>query len=386
MPSHPVEQLSGPIGEQVPGSVAANLVRPPEAFAEKPGNQRILSLDAFRGLIMILLVSDGLGFRALSRHPLYHGIATQFIHSDWVGTDFYDVIAPAFVFMVGMAMPYALGRRVERGATFWNNLGHVTVRALRLLLLSQILISIEANKLHFQMHNILSQIAVGYFVCFLIMQLKFSYQVLCCAALLTLHSVLFVLLPGLDGPFTKMGNIGAVFDRALMGYNYASWTTNFNMVSYTASMLFGVWTGYLLRSARARAVQLRILAASMVAAFAAGIALATFIPMIRRIWTASFALYSLGWVLLMFLVLYLLIDFFGFRKMTFPLIVAGSNAIFLYSVGEILRGWLDKSVAVFTGGFEFLGTFAPVAQSCTVLLVMWLMCYWLYRHKIFLRL
>jgi hypothetical protein len=58
----------------------------------------------------------------------------------------------------------------------------------------------------------------------------------------------------------------------------------------------------------------------------------------------------------------------------------------MYSMDIILRGWLNKSVAVFTGKFEFLGTFAPVAQSCAVLIVMWCACYWLYRHKIFLRL
>ena len=93
----------------------------------------------------------------------------------------------------------------------------------------------------------MSILAVAYFVCFLIMQLRFRYQVVAGVALLALHTSLFFLFPGPDGPFTKTGNIGAVWDRALMGYNYASWTTNLNIVSTTVSALFGVWAGTLLR-------------------------------------------------------------------------------------------------------------------------------------------
>ncbi len=124
----------------------------------------------------------------------------------------------------------------------------------------------------------------------------------------------------------------------------------------------------------------------MVAGFASGLALSTVIPSIRRIWTASFVLWSAGWVTLMLLVFYLLIVVAGRRRIAFPLTVVGSNAIFIYSLDEILREWLNRSVAVFTGKFWFLGAFGPVAQSCAVLLVMWLLCYWLYRRRIFLRL
>ena len=348
--------------------------------------ERFLPLDAFRGLIMVLLVSDGFGLRALAKHPVFHGIAEQFDHVPWEGAVFYDMIAPAFLFMVGMAMPYALGLRTERGATFRQNLRHVGMRSLRLMLFSQVLISIQAHRLHFQMHNILTHIAVAYFLCFLIMQWPFRYQVLAGAGLLAVHTSLFFLFPGPDGAFTKTGNIGAVWDRALMGYNYASWTTNLNMISTTASALFGVWAGNLLRSGRPRREQMKILAAAMAAAFAGGLALSPWVPIIRRIWTASLALYAAGWVLLMFLVLYLLIEVAGWRKLAFPLVVAGSNAIFIYTLDMILRRWLDQSVAVFTGKFAFLGAFGPVAQSCAVLLVMWSLCYWLYRHRIFLRL
>jgi predicted acyltransferase len=357
-----------------------------EASRKKSSSQRFLPLDAFRGLIMILLVSSGFGFGALSQYPQYHAIAVQFEHVPWVGTTFYDVILPAFVFMVGMSMSYSLGNRTAQGATFRQGLRHVAMRSLRLMALSQILISIIANRLHFQMHNVLTHIAVAYLLCFLIMQLKFPYQVVTAAALLVVYSSLFFLFPGQDGAFSKTDNITAVIDRALMGYNYEGWTTNLGIVPHTVIALFGMWAGNLLRSGRSRSAQLKILAIAMVGAFAGGLGLSPFIPIIPKIATASYVFYTTGWVLVMFLALYLVIDLARYRKWAFPLTVVGSNAIFIYSILMVLHDWLDRSVAVFTGHFVFLGTFAPVAESCTVLLVMWYLCYWLYQRKIFLRL
>ena len=109
-------------------------------------------------------------------------------------------------------------------------------------------------------------------------------------------------------------------------------------------------------------------------------------PIIKRICTTSFTLYSTGWILLMLLAFYCVVEVQGCRKWTFPLVVVGANSIFIYSLGQVMRGWLNRAVGVFTGRFVWLGDFGPVAQSCTVLLVMWYLCYWLYKRKIFLKL
>jgi predicted acyltransferase len=362
-----------------------------EIPAGTTASKRFLPLDAFRGLIMLILVSDGFGLGFWDRHwpanhPIFHLIGQQFEHVDWIGTHFWDLVAPAFLFMVGMSMSYSVGSRAEQGVPFRQNFKRVGMRFLRLMVLSQIIISIEANRLHFQMHNILTHIALACVVCFLIMQLDFRWQVVSAAALLVIHTVPFFLFPAPDGPFTKTGNVAAVWDRAIMGGNYGSWTTNFNMVSTSVTALFGVWAGNLLRSSLPRPKQMKILGVAMVVSWAVGLALMPIIPSLRRIWTASFVFWSAGWAILMLLVLYLLIEVAGYKWMVFPLSVAGANTIFLYTLGEILRGWIDRSVAVFTGRFWFLGPFSPVGQSCVVLAVMWYSCYWLYKRKIFLRL
>ncbi len=82
----------------------------------------------------------------------------------------------------------------------------------------------------------------------------------------------------------------------------------------------------------------------------------------------------------MLLAFYWLIEVKGYRKWTFPLVVVGANSIFIYSLEQVLRGWLNRAIGVFTLKFEWLGDFAPVAQACAVLFVMWYLCYWLYQR------
>src|SRR5689334_6893602 len=86
---------------------------------------RLVSLDAYRGFIMLLLVSEGFGFGALKSHPGWTWLAAQFDHAAWEGCTFWDLIQPAFTFMVGVAMPFALGRRQAQGASDRSLFKHV---------------------------------------------------------------------------------------------------------------------------------------------------------------------------------------------------------------------------------------------------------------------
>ncbi len=352
---------------------------------DKGLGQRSLTLDAFRGFIMVLLVSRGFGFPAVGDVPGYRMVAGWFEHVPWEGGVFWDMIQPAFMFMVGVAMPFALAARTARGATLGQNFRHVAVRALKLVVLSQVLISVSGGAMEFQLINVLAQIAFTYLFCFLIMQLSFRAQVAAACLILSAHWGLFVLFPGPEGAFSKTGNIGAVIDHAV-GLHYSGYYVTINFIGSTVTTLFGVWTGRLLMSSRPRAQQLRIIAGAMIAAFTAGIGLSFVNPMVKRIWTPSFTLYSTGWVLFMLLGFYWLVEIRGYRKLAFPLVVVGMNSIFIYSINQVLEGWIDRTLAVFTGKFAFLGTAGPIAQACAVLLAMWYLCYWLYRRKIFFKL
>lgn len=350
--------------------------------------QRYLALDAYRGFIMFILVSGGFGLAALAKNrPAYAWIAGQFDHKPWEWIAFWDLIQPAFMFMVGVAMPFALDARAARGADRSQLFRHVAVRSLRLILMSQILMSISAGRLHFQLINVLAQIGLTYFLCYLIMQLEFRWQAVIAAALLAGHWALFVAFPGTEGPFlSKTTNIGAEIDKFVFGHINPGYWANLNFVTSTVTTLFGVWTGRLLQSPRPHAYKMRVMGIAAVACLAVGFAIHPWNPIIKRICTTSFTIYSTGWALLMLLAFFWIVEVKGYTRWTFPLLVVGANSIFIYSLEEVLRSWLNRAVGVFTFRFAFLGDFAPVAQACAVLLAMWSLCYWLYRRKIFFKL
>ncbi len=346
-----------------------------------------MSLDAYRGFIMLMLISHGFGFAAFAGYPGFEWLARQVEHVEWEGAVFWDLIQPAFTFMVGIAMPFAFARRAAQGAAFGDLFRHVAWRAFVLILLSNFLSNFgsQGPRPTLQFINVLSQIAFGYMICFLIMQWRFRWQAVAAACLLAAHWGLFVLFPGPEGAFSKTGNIGEAIDLAVLGYNYGGNYTTINFIGNAVTILFGCWAGMLLLRPFPHAYKLKVLAIAAACAFASGLALQPVNPMVKRLWTASFTLYSAGWVILMLMVFFWLIEVRGYRRWTLPLIALGMNSIFIYSFSFLLHGWLYRGLAVFTGNFWFLGKLGAVPQNLVVLSVMWYVCYWLYRRQIFFK-
>jgi len=139
-----------------------------------------------------------------------------------------------------------------------------------------------------------------------------------------------------------------VVDRAIFHYDYDPAYSTVNFIPSTMWTLGGAWVGTLLMQSKSHADNLKKLAGGMVLSFAVAFALRPWIPFIKQLCTASFILYSLGWVLFMLIGFYLIIEILGYRKWGFPLLVVGMNSIFIYFVSEVLRGWLDRAVGVFT--------------------------------------
>ncbi len=358
----------------------------PASPAIRIESKRYLALDAFRGFIMIVLASRGFGFSALQSDPTWGRAAHWFDHVPWEGGVFWDMIQPSFMFMVGLAMPFAFARRRELGATGGDNLRHVLARSVRLIILSQIIIWVADGQIRPQLINVLSQIAFTYLLTYAIMQWRWRYQAITAVALLAGWTALFFAFPGPDGPFSPRHHIGLVVDRAIFHYDYDPAYSTLNFIPSTIWTLAGAWVGQLLMASKAHRMNITKLAGSMVLCFASAFALRPWLPFVKQICTASFVLYSLGWALFMLIGFYVVIEIMGYRKWTFPLVVVGMNSIFIYFVSEVLFRWLDRAVGVFTFHYQFIGKLAPVAQATTVLACMWYACYWLYKRRIFFKL
>jgi len=357
------------------------------ASAAPSAVERLASLDAFRGLTMILLISHGFGIHpAFKDNPSLAWLAYQFEHAPWIGCTLWDLIQPAFTFIVGAAMPFAFASRLSRGDSRGRLFGHVAWRAFFLLALSNILSNWgSTNGLKLQFINVLCQIAFGYLLCFALWNLAPRAQAVAALALFVVHNGLFFLSPGPGGPFDPAANIGARLDLALLGYNYSGFYTTFNFLGNSLTILAGMWTGMYLRRRGSHTGRVKTLLGWAAACWVAGMALTPVIPMVKRLWLGSFLLVSLGWVLAAFAACYWLMEAKGKRGWAFPALVVGANSLFIYSFSQVLRGWLSRGLGAFTGNFTWLGPAGAIPQNLAVLAVMFALCYWLYRRKIFVK-
>jgi predicted acyltransferase len=348
--------------------------------------ERYITLDAYRGAVMVLVVSGGFGLAPLASHPGDVRIPTWFNHAAWEGVLLWDLALPAFLFMAGVALAYALARRRAIGAGSEQLYRHVASRSLKLILLSQVLQWMATGQLQFQLHHALSQIALAYFFAFLIVQLKFRWQAVAAALILAGDWALFALFPGPGGAFSRTQNIAVVIDRVVFGHNYADSYVTISFIGATVTTVFGAWTGALLRTQRTAAEKAKALALAAVAGLAGGKALSLVNPMIKRLWTPSFTLYSAGWALLMMLFFILMIDVWGHKRWAFPFVVIGMNSLLVFSVGAGLGAWVYRSLGVSTGQFRYESPTFLVAGSCAFLCLLWFLCYTLYRNKICVKL
>ena len=168
-------------------------------------------------------------------------MAGWFKHVSWEGAVFWDLIRPAFMFMVGVAMPFALTKRTKQGATSRDNFRHVLERSFRLLVLSQILICVGAGQIKMRLIIVLSQIAFTYFLSYLIMQWKWRWQAVASVALLIFWTALLFAFPGPDGPFSKTNHAGLIVERWIFHYDFDPAYSTLNFIASTMWTLAGVW-------------------------------------------------------------------------------------------------------------------------------------------------
>ena len=98
---------------------------------------------------------------------------------------------------------------------------------------------------------------------------------------------------------------------------------------------------------------------------------------------------SRGGICFLFLAaFYAIIDGIGWGGWSFPLRVIGMNSIAAYVLSHLIDDFIKDSFRTHLGrdAFTFLGqAYAPFLQGAAVLLVLWLILFWMYRRKLFLK-
>jgi predicted acyltransferase len=358
------------------------------------GPGRVLSIDVFRGFTMICMIGEGFGLLHFRNNPVIAPIAAQFQHVDWniaIPRDlhFWDLIQPFFMFIVGLVMPISFARRWAAGESWGQSLAHVLKRSALLILFGLIARSVQANRPVIDLINVLAQVAFTYLVAFLLLRANWKVQGAAALGLLAVHWAIyqFASAPGVQGPWVKDANIGWYLDRLVLHKNWSGSYATINCISSAANTIFGMMTGELLLvSALPLARKMRLLALLGAVGVAAGFALSLAIPMNKKIWTASFAIYSTGMTLFALLLFYWIFDLKKKRRWATIFVMVGANSIFIYLFHEILHRWLTQTAAIFTGwAIDWWG---PGGKALTTLAVIafeiW-GCAWLYRRKIFFK-
>jgi predicted acyltransferase len=413
--------------------------KPPATDRSSFLQQRLLSLDVYRGLIMISLAFVGFGLAQTARNHLaaqpdsaaWQNVYYHFEHVEWTGCGYWDLIQPSFMFMVGVAMAYSYAKRQQLGFSWGQSLRHAIWRSLVLIFLGTFLISNGQRHTEWSLMNVLTQIGLGYTFLFLLWGHSLRTQIIVAACLLVGTWLLYVLYPysgldwvnaageardvgisrvwaaehldGIAPAWHKNANVGHAIDVWLLNllpreqpfvFNRGGYQT-INFIPSLATMLFGLMCGELLRSRFSSGKRLLILTGAGLASIGVGLLLDVtgICPLVKRIWTPSWALYSTGWCVLILATLYAVVDVLHWRWWTFPLVVVGVNSIAIYCMSMMLKPWTARTLETHFGKDVFkdfgLGyippEFAPTVQAVLVGMVFWLACLWMYRNKVFVR-
>jgi len=386
--------------------------------------QRLTSLDAFRGWVMLLMMGEVLEFSEVAQGRPNSGfwrfLAGQQMHSEWIGCTLHDLIQPSFSLLVGVALPFSLARRTALGQSQgWMTL-HALWRSLLLILLGVFLRSVGQPQTYWTFEDTLTQIGLGYFFLFQLGQCLARWQWAALTIILFGYWAAFALYPAPPANFDYAGvGVPADWPHRLAGFG-AHWNKNSNLawagdtwflnlfprdgkfvfneggyatlsfIPTLGTMILGLLAGDVLRGNRNPATVLKWLFAAGVALLVAGVALGWLgiCPVVKRIWTPSWVLFSGGLCYLLLAAFYLLADVWNHKKWFLPVVVIGTNSIAAYCMSHLFGDFIQETLSTHLGKNVFMvfgEAYAPVVHGALTLLVLWLILFWLYRRKIFLR-
>jgi predicted acyltransferase len=388
-----------------------------------PASSRLSSLDAYRGLVMLLMLGEALQFwkvaRACPGSGFWRFLAGQQTHSPWTGCTLHDLIQPSFSFLAGVSLAFSLAGRAARGQTRARMAWHAVWRSAALIMLGVFLRSIGQSRIYWTFEDTLSQIGLGYFFLFLLGTRSARWQWAWLGFILTGYWAAFALYPappagfdyarvgvpqdwphlltGFQAHWNKNSNLAWAFDTWFLNlfpraskfvFNEGGYAT-LSFIPTLATMILGLIAGGVLRRDRPAYDKVKWLLVAGGVGLLAGLALGWLgiCPVVKRIWTPSWVLFSGGWCCVLLAGFYVLVDVWNFKGWAFPLVVVGMNSIAAYCMSHVYD-FIPEDLAGPSGAslFELFGkAYAPLLEGGLSLLVLWLLLFWMYRQKHFLR-
>lgn len=387
---------------------------------------RVASIDAYRGLAVFLMMSEALRLcdvaNAVPDSRFWGFLCAQLSHVEWRGCALHDLIQPSFMFLVGVALPFSIASRKARGQSSVKMSIHAFRRSLILILLGMVLLRIGQPETNLPLIETLTQIGLGYGLLYLIALRPPRDRWIVLAVLLIGYWAAYALYP-LPGPGFDYARVGVSGDwlaqHGLHGFA-AHWNKNSNLgwrfdvwfhnlfprehpflessggyatldfISSLGTMILGLMAGETLRGARTAWSKVRWLVVAGVLALAFGFALDRLgiCPIIKRLTTTSFVIFSAGWCFLALAGFYAVMDIWKKRVWAFPLTIVGINPITAYCANEVfVRHFtvLSDGKVGFRVFSVFGAAYSPAVLGASLVILVWLALLVMYRRKIFIR-
>jgi predicted acyltransferase len=388
---------------------------------------RLASVDAYRGFVMLLMMGEALRLRnvarALPESGFWQFLSFHQSHVEWIGCSLHDLIQPSFSFLVGVALPFSIANRIARGESRARLTLHAFWRALLLILLGIFLRSTSRNLTHWTFEDTLTQIGLGYGFLFALGFRPVRDHWIACGAILVGIFAAFAAwpLPSPDFDYSKVGvaatwlqshgltgfaahwqkgtNLAAAFDTWWLNlfprekpfvFHSGGYAT-LSFVPTLATMILGLIAGTVLRSGRSAAAKVRWFAVAGLVSLSLGALLGWLgiVPVVKRIWTPSWVLYSGGWCFLLLALFYLIVDVRRRKAWAFPLVVVGANSIAAYLLAHGFDSYVEKNLLTHLrpATFRIFGAaYQPLVLGAATLLILWLILHWMWKRKLFLKL
>ncbi len=358
--------------------------------------KRIVSIDALRGFDMVLLSGGAAVLWHLCRegwgNEVPAWLAGQFRHAEWgCGFTCWDLVMPLFLFITGCSMPVAFERYRQQGwlCTMWR----VLRRAALLFVLGMVVQGNLCSGNTQQMSlfcNTLQAIASGYLISSVALMLwGWRGQLASFVVLLAAYWALLRFVPYSGRPaglFLPDDNLAYYIDCTLQGHwqDGTPYTWILTSLAFGAMTLLGVLGGGVICRMRGWRA-LAVLSACGMLCLGLALLLELDTPLIKHLFTSTMVLWSGGWCLLLLALFHLLFDVLsGTGCLAFPLQVFGCNALLAYMLTNT-PGCSGRSLWGNLAYPLFRWASSPFLYEFLSFGFLWLVLYFLYRHRAFLR-
>jgi predicted acyltransferase len=340
---------------------------------------RLISLDVLRGITiaaMILVNDPG------SWDYVYGSLR----HAPWNGCTPTDLVFPFFLFMVGIAITLALGKRVAHGSDTSGLVKKIVIRSAIIFLIGLLLNGFPNYDLSsIRIPGVLQRIAVVYLICSLIfIQTNWVGQLRWGISLLVVYWLMmnFIPVPGIGDPnLDPATNLGAWLDNLLLGGHLWSaskvWDPEgiLSTIPAISTGLSGVLAGHLIKSQISETRKVVWLFISGAICIFLGLLWDLNFPINKALWTSSYVLYTSGIALQCLALCYWFIDVLGYQAWTKPWVAFGINALAAYVLSGLLARLLglievgDQSLKAWIFENLFLSWLGPYNASLAFAMV-----------------